>query len=87
MISLYSIYSRITTTLCKATARDATVLCATRNTMIEHGYTPEWDATSEQVATNSRPGKECHLPMGGSHLMKNYDNRPFPTIASDGDYD
>ena len=57
------------------------------NTTIEHGNTPEWDATSEQAATNSRPGNGCHLPMGGSPFMKNYDNRPFPTIASDSDYD
>ena len=25
----------------------------------------------------SRTGNECHLPMGGSPLMKNYDNRPL----------
>ena len=25
----------------------------------------------------SRTGNECHLPMGGSPFMKNYDNRPL----------
>ena len=35
----------------------------------------------------SRAGNECHLPMGGSPLLKNYDNRPFSTTANDGDYD
>ena len=74
-------------TLCKTTTRDATVLHATRNTKIEHGNTPEWAATSEKAATNSRTGNECHLPMGGSPPMKNYDNRPFSTLANDGDYD
>ena len=40
-------------TLCKATTCDATVLCETRNTTIEHSNTPEWDAMSEQAATNT----------------------------------
>ena len=57
MISSYSIYSRIKTTLFKAMTRDATVLCATRNTTIEHGNTPEWDATSEQAAANKPSGQ------------------------------
>ena len=45
-------------TLCKATTRYATVLCATRYTTIEHGNTPEWDATSEQAATNKPNGQQ-----------------------------
>ena len=44
-------------TLRKATTRHATVLRATRNTTIEHGNTPEWDATSEQTATNKPSGQ------------------------------
>ena len=31
----------------------------------------------------SRTGKECHLPMGGSPFMKNYDNRPLFYNAND----
>ena len=37
--------------LCKTTTRDATVLCATRNTMTKHGNTSEWDAMSDQATT------------------------------------
>ena len=39
------------------------------------------------MATMTKPnGNECHLPMGGSPPM-NYDNRPFPIIANDGDWE
>ena len=50
----YSIYSRITTTLCKAMTRYATVLCATRNTTIEHGNTPELMGCHERTSRDEQ---------------------------------
>ena len=81
MISSYSIYSRIKTTLFKATTRDATVLCATRNTTIEHGNTPEWDATSEQAVTN-KPSGQRMPPTDGRKPSPEELRQPTPFLPS-----
>ena len=76
-ISLYSINSRIMTILRKATTRDTTVLRAMRNTTIEHGKTPEWDATGEQAATTKPNGLRMPPTDGRKPFHELRQSTPF----------